>query len=73
MTIHKTQGSEFDHVAMILPLDSHSHILSRELLYTGITRAKSQLTIQANNSVWFQGVENKVNRHSGINTVKGEK
>jgi len=66
MTIHKTQGSEFDHVAMVLPADTNSQILSRELLYTGITRAKTQLTIQANRAVWFQGVESEVKRHSGI-------
>lgn len=72
MTIHKTQGSEFDHVAMILPVDNQSTILSRELLYTGITRAKSQLTIQANKRVWYQGVNNKVTRHSGISSAKGE-
>ena len=67
MTIHKTQGSEFDHVAMVLPADTKSQILSRELLYTGITRAKSKLTIQANRSVWRQGVESQVKRYSGIN------
>lgn len=66
MTIHKTQGSEFDHVAMVLPSDTQSQLLSRELLYTGITRAKTQLTIQSNKAVWFHGVESEVNRHSGI-------
>jgi len=66
MTIHKTQGSEFDHVAMVLPADTKSQILSRELLYTAITRAKSKLTIQSNRSVWRQGVESQVKRYSGI-------
>lgn len=40
MTIHKTQGSEFQHLVMVLPQNKDSKILSRELLYTGITRAK---------------------------------
>ncbi|MCO4797583.1 MAG: exodeoxyribonuclease V subunit alpha [Colwelliaceae bacterium] len=66
MTIHKTQGSEFEHVAMILPTNTDNQLLTRELLYTGITRAKKQLTIQSKKSVWSQGVESKVLRHSGI-------
>ncbi len=79
MTIHKTQGSEFSHVAMVLSAtqsvsqlgkqekqQSGSKLLSRELLYTGITRAKKQLTIAANQRVWQQGVTSKVQRNSGL-------
>jgi exodeoxyribonuclease V alpha subunit len=44
MTVHKSQGSEFEHVALVLP-DRITPVLTRELLYTGITRAKSQLTL----------------------------
>ena len=75
MTIHKTQGSEFSHVAMVLSAtqseqksnqQSGSKLLSRELLYTGITRAKKQLTIAANQRVWQQGVTAQVQRHSGL-------
>jgi exodeoxyribonuclease V alpha subunit len=79
MTIHKTQGSEFSHVAMVISATqsvsqsdqqekqkSGSKLLSRELLYTGITRAKNQLTIAANQRVWQQGVTAQVQRHSGL-------
>jgi len=75
MTIHKTQGSEFTHVAMVVSAtegdqqakqESGSKLLSRELLYTGITRAKSQLTIAANKKIWQQGVTAQVQRHSGL-------
>ncbi len=75
MTIHKTQGSEFSHVAMVISAtqseqqsnqQSGSRLLSRELLYTGITRAKKQLTIAANQRVWQQGVTAQVQRHSGL-------
>lgn len=75
MTIHKTQGSEFSHVAMVISAtqseqqsnqQSGSKLLSRELLYTGITRAKKQLTIAANQRVWQQGVTGQVQRHSGL-------
>ena len=44
MTVHKSQGSEFDHVALVLP-DRMVPVLTRELLYTGITRAKQRLTL----------------------------
>lgn len=44
MTVHKSQGSEFKHTAMVLP-DHDSPVLSKELLYTGITRAKKRLSL----------------------------
>ena len=65
MTIHKTQGSEFDHVAMILPNQKDNRLLSRELLYTGITRAKNKLSIATSARVWRQGVETNIIRYSG--------
>jgi len=74
MTIHKTQGSEFAHVAMVLPKlllkQSNNLLLSRELLYTGITRAKTQLTIASNKQTWQQGVTNVVKRYSGLNIAE---
>ncbi|MGM0481158.1 MAG: exodeoxyribonuclease V subunit alpha [Pseudomonadota bacterium] len=44
MTVHKSQGSEFKHTVMVLP-DHDSPVLSKELLYTGITRAKDRLSL----------------------------
>ena len=44
MTVHKSQGSEFHHVALILP-EVRSPVLTRELVYTGITRAKEHFTL----------------------------
>ena len=44
MTVHKSQGSEFDHTVLVLP-DYKSTFVTRELLYTGITRAKSFVTV----------------------------
>lgn len=66
MTIHKTQGSEFEHVALLLPNQKDNRLLSRELLYTGITRAKEKLSIAATANVWRQGVESQVIRYSGL-------
>jgi exodeoxyribonuclease V alpha subunit len=45
MTVHKSQGSEFDTVALVLPPNPELPVLTRELLYTGITRAKKKLAI----------------------------
>ena len=47
MTVHKSQGSEFDHTVMVLPC-YRSTFITRELLYTGITRAKNFVTIYGN-------------------------
>ena len=44
MTVHKSQGSEFTHTALVLP-DAPNPILTRELVYTGITRARGWLTL----------------------------
>ncbi len=65
MTIHKTQGSEFSHVGLVLP-ERDSLILSRELLYTGITRASKQLSLWGNWSIWNLGVRRKIERYSGL-------
>ncbi|GLX82213.1 exodeoxyribonuclease V subunit alpha [Thalassotalea eurytherma] len=66
MTIHKTQGSEFNHVLMALPDANQHKLLTRELLYTGITRAKKQLSIVSSMETWQQGVKAQVVRHSQL-------
>ncbi len=65
MTIHKSQGSEFDYTLMILPPD-FSPILTRELIYTGITRAKKRLALYAELSVLKRGIKVKTTRASGL-------
>ncbi|KGJ99689.1 exodeoxyribonuclease V subunit alpha [Thalassotalea sp. ND16A] len=66
MTIHKTQGSEFENVAIILPQTRSNRLLSRELIYTGITRAKKQLQLFCTKEVWTAAVAQKVSRASGL-------
>ncbi len=66
MTVHKSQGSEFDHVALVLP-DADAAVLTRELLYTGITRAKVQLTLLLSNSAsLLRAAQNPVQRSGGL-------
>ena len=67
LTVHKSQGSEFTHAALVLP-DTYSPILTRELVYTGITRARSFLTLAVpeGRSVLDRAVHAKVQRASGL-------
>ncbi|ALG69539.1 exodeoxyribonuclease V subunit alpha [Beggiatoa leptomitoformis] len=65
MTIHKSQGSEFDKILMLLP-EQESPILTRELLYTGITRAKKAVSIWGNEAVFSQAVQTRIQRNSGM-------
>ena len=65
LTVHKTQGSEFENVLLILP-DQLSEVLSRELLYTAVTRARARLEIWGNENVFCRAVEHCVDRRSGL-------
>ena len=65
-TVHKSQGSEFDSVFLILPSDPDSEALSRELLYTAITRARQQFILHAPESVVISSIESLTQRHSGL-------
>jgi exodeoxyribonuclease V alpha subunit len=65
MTVHKGQGAEFDHVLLILP-PRRSPIVTRELLYTGVTRARKSVTIFGAESVIREAVRTPVQRASGI-------
>ncbi len=65
MTIHKSQGSEFDHAVVVLA-DAGSPILSRELLYTGVTRARTRLTVVGDEEAVRAAVGRPVDRASGL-------
>ena len=72
MTVHKAQGSEFNHTCLILP-DRVSPVLTRELIYTGITRAKNWFSlITGDASVFSDSVEQRVVRASGLGSVLGD-
>lgn len=66
MTIHKSQGSEFDHEVLLLPEKQGEKLLTRELLYTGVTRAKKSVLIQSTEEVLLKCVEKEVSRTSGL-------
>jgi exodeoxyribonuclease V alpha subunit len=66
MTIHKSQGSEFNEVMVILPEQADHRLLTRELIYTGITRARNRVVIQGSEAVIFNGMARSVERSSGL-------
>lgn len=66
MTIHKSQGSEYDTVLVMLPQSEGSELLTRELLYTAVTRAKTSVVIQAGEGSLLASVGKSVKRASGI-------
>ena len=65
LTVHKSQGSEFDRLLLILP-DHLSETLSRELLYTAVTRARCHIEIWGTEEIFRQTVERRTVRKSGL-------
>ncbi|MGD9807215.1 MAG: exodeoxyribonuclease V subunit alpha [Deferribacterales bacterium] len=65
MTVHKSQGSEFEHVLFVLP-ESDSRILTRELFYTAVTRAKSRLTVISTKEAVRKCLTGRIERASGL-------
>ncbi len=65
MTVHKSQGSQFDHVTIILPRQP-SPVVTRELLYTAVTRAKASVTVVARPEVIHRVVATRTERSSGL-------
>ena len=65
MTIHKSQGSEFNEVLLLLP-EVMNPVLTKELIYTAITRAKKAVKIVSNKAVFLETLQRKVDRSSGL-------
>ncbi|WP_235318652.1 exodeoxyribonuclease V subunit alpha [Lysobacter sp. A03] len=66
ITIHKSQGSEYREVAVLLPPDPDNRILSRQLLYTGISRARQTVQIWASDAVLRRAISTPARRSSGL-------
>ncbi len=72
LTIHKSQGSEFDDVVIILP-EEDTPVLSRELIYTAVTRAKNSVWISAEQDIFHTAVSRKTVRFSGLGMMIRER
>jgi exodeoxyribonuclease V alpha subunit len=68
MTIHKSQGSEFDHVLVVLPPPT-SRLATREMLYTGITRAQRHMTLIGSEEAVATAIRTQVSRASGLRSL----
>ena len=65
MTVHKSQGSEFDNVLFILP-DTYVPVITRELIYTAITRARKGIEVWGRPEVIEEGIIQRIRRSSGL-------
>ena len=65
MTVHKSQGSEFDHVVLVLPEKDYP-LMTRELIYTGLTRARQKVSIWGTEPVLTASISRKIERSSGL-------
>lgn len=65
MTVHKSQGSEFEHTLFVLP-NHFLPVLTRELVYTAITRAKTKLSLYASEKVFGMAIRTQTQRRSGL-------
>ena len=72
LTVHKSQGSEYGEVAVLLPPDAKHRVLSRELLYTAASRAKRALTVHADDAVIDACLANPVRRIGGLHVRLAE-
>jgi len=68
MTVHKSQGSEYDNLVVILP-DENSPLLTRELVYTAVTRTKKSLTIAGSSKAFLKSINKESTRFSGLKTL----
>jgi exodeoxyribonuclease V alpha subunit len=65
LTIHKSQGSEYGHAVVVLP-EQPSRIVTRELLYTGLTRARTTVTIVGPRPVILAAIDRRIRRATGL-------
>jgi len=66
MTVHKSQGSEFDDVLLVLPDNENHRLLTRQIVYTGITRAKKRVVIYGSQAALNTALKKKIERQSGL-------
>jgi len=65
MTVHKSQGSEFEKILMIMP-PFNNQILTREIMYTGLTRARTSVELWCTDEIFILSSERRIQRRSGL-------
>jgi len=71
MTVHKSQGSEFENILLLFP-DHESPVVTRELIYTGISRAGKNVQVWAEENILTSGIQKKIERSSGLKDILWE-
>jgi exodeoxyribonuclease V alpha subunit len=66
MTVHKSQGCEFDSALVVLPQDKNHPLLTKEIVYTALTRAKTRAVVLGDGDVFDAAIGRKVTRRSGV-------
>jgi exodeoxyribonuclease V alpha subunit len=66
MTVHKSQGSEFEDTLLLLPEDPMHRLLTREIIYTAVTRASKRLIICGTQAAFYNALDRKIQRDSGL-------
>jgi exodeoxyribonuclease V alpha subunit len=66
VTVHRSQGSEFEDVLLVLPKDGNNRLLTREIVYTGITRARKRVILHGTRPVLETALGKKIQRQSGL-------
>ena len=72
ITVHKSQGSEFDHVLILLS-DRPSEVVTRELIYTAVTRARKRVEVWGREEIFVKAVSSQTRRVSGLQDRLGNK
>ena len=71
MTVHKSQGSEFENVIVVLPNDKEHPLLNRQIVYTGITRAKKRAVVIGTSDVLKTALSRRLVRDTGLSLANG--
>lgn len=69
ITVHKSQGSEYDHVALLLPPAPENRVLTRQLVYTGLSRARQGVELWSSDGALTTALANPVRRIGGLRDV----
>jgi exodeoxyribonuclease V alpha subunit len=72
MTVHKSQGSEFDEILFVAP-DRDTQVMTRELIYTAITRAKKKIHVWGKEDVFLTAIQRRIHRSSGLREALWER
>ena len=72
MTVHKSQGSEFENVMVVLPNDENHPLLNRQIVYTGITRAKKRAVVVGTSDVLKTALSRRLVRNTGLSLKKDQ-